>query len=187
MSFAPTSVLPAITPASLPSSTSNMATPKNDRNLKCRCTCPLKVEGPNAGTEDNCVAAITISTRTPLIGTWPNSCSSDSSLRRSFNSRTHINLGGITWSRPLLRIPQTRVVFQRRTGIAARPTDRASYRGDRCPGTSECKAARLCRNQLTSTRVRERIPLCVPTTRKGFLSCLGRCVLNISDYHPRTR
>ena len=187
MSFASISILPAITPASLPSSTSNMATPKNDCNLKHQCTCPLKVEGPNAGTEDNCVAAITISTRTSLIGTWPNSCSSDPSLRCSLSPRTHINFWGITWSRPLLQIPQTRVVFQRRTGIAARLTDRASYRGDRYPGTSGCKAARLCRNQLTSTRVRERIPLCVPITRKGFLSCLGRCVLNISDHHPRMR
>ena len=58
-----------------------MTTPKSDNSLERRCTCPSKVEGPNVNIEVNRVATIILSALTPLIGTWPNSCSSDWSLR----------------------------------------------------------------------------------------------------------
>ena len=141
--FVPTSVSLIIAPESPPPLASTMAAPKSDHSPKPRCTCLPKIEGPDIDAEENYVTTIRLSARTSLIGTWPNSCSPDSSLRclNLFNLRTYCDLGDTTWSQVLLRVPQARAVFQRWTRITARPTDRASYRGNRYLGTSECEAA----------------------------------------------
>ena len=134
---------------------------------------PPKVKGPSVDIEENGVTAIMLSTwQTSSVGTWPNSHSRSAPRYLSnFGTKatTDSSFWGIRWLYQFLRVPQTCAVFQKRAGIVACTTDRSSYRGDRRPGTSECETAGLHRNQLTSVRVRGRIPLCAPTTRKGFL------------------